>query len=663
MKLDPPIMPYLRMLARSLGIASSYIDYKKRRVDIEADVLCKLISDLSGENISVNTPVSQLRLLLRALGRKRTEAIIPSPIVAWDGVFPHVWIWAKEEVKEIICTVKAEEPNQDFFSEFRLDISDRAARSRSVDGQRYSRVRLHLNTVIPYGYYHLKIRTDAGDTGEGFLISAPRKLEPAPKVWGAFAPAYALRSEDDAGIGTYGDLFGAASLIKKHGGDFLGTLPLLPAFYEGDHFNISPYAPVSRLFWNEIFLDLSDLPGAGSGDIRNPVVSDLVDYSQIYAYKKKHLLQAAEAFFAKHPDGDEGFQNFVREKHYLKEYAEFRARECEGCEFEETRRFHMYVQYVCHLQILKIKTGAEEGSCAWIYLDYTVGVHTAGFDAGRMASLFMKGYQVGAPPDALFGKGQNWGFEPLHPRKLEKNRFAYLRESLHHYLQYAKIIRLDHIMGFYRLYCIPDGMEPYQGTYVYYSLEGHLGVLCLEAWRHDAILVGEDLGTVPEMVCEAMEDHAINRIWVGQFNIGSHLKKSFSSIRPAMLACLNTHDMAPFQSYLQGLDLDRLRDFGFLSEKEFRNLKKERDKNISGLLKSSSPFLTALEGIAKSRAHLVMINLEDLWAEKNAQNMPGTVNEHLNWQRRFTYTLKELEALPIFKEATDILNEYRAGRL
>lgn len=652
---------FLRLLARSYGIATSYKNFRKRRVTIPPETLCPLISAVSGEHVDESSSESDFRRIYNKVREESLVRMLPLTLVAWDGKFPKFWAWLPEGVEGIACTIIPEHEGQHLAQTITV-VPTR--RRRSEGGQTYLRVLIDWEAPIPYGYYTFHVRTNTGGEGESLLISAPAELGATPRQWGAFAPAYALRSTDEQGIGGYKELLEAARVIKQNGGQFLGTLPLLPVGYESRPPETSPYSPISRLFWNELFLDLSQLPGPYEADIKSgaPGQGDVINYPACYAYKKSVLGAAAQAFFAAYPEGDEAFREYLAKNVYLNDYADFRARQDADGGYEDVKRLHLYAQYACHLQLSRIKEEVESGQAAALYLDYTVGVHRDGFDALRLSELFLKGYQVGAPPDKTFVQGQTWGFEPPHPRKLEESRFRYLRDCFHHYFQYSRIMRIDHVMGLYRLFCVPDGQDARGGTYVYYNLNAQLGVLCLEAWRHGATVVGEDLGVVPDRIREAMDAHKLNRMWIGQNDIGSNPKTSFRKIRPSMIASLNSHDMFPFAAYMQKFDLETLHGMGIMNNKFFTQFSKERDKKLAGLRQMENAYLGAVEGMARSKAQMVLINMEDLWEETIPQNMPGTTQEHPNWARKYAKAIPEWSSLPLFQETVNILNLHRMAR-
>ncbi len=284
-----------------------------------------------------------------------------------------------------------------------------------------------------------------------------------------------------------------------------------------------------------------------------------------------------------------------------------------------------------------------------LYLDFPIGVHPEGDDVKRYPHLFAKGFAVGAPPDAFFTKGQNWGFPPLDPEAMRADRFQYFRAAIAHHARHATILRIDHVMGLYRLYWIPDDAEATEGRYVRYPEEELFSIVAEEAARHGCTIVGEDLGTVPKEVPELMNRYGFRRMFVAQYEF----KDDDRVLRtpPAMsVASVNTHDMPPFAAFWTGKDIgDRLAR-GLLDEAGARkthearaNLRRRIQKQF-GVKEREEAFEAILTYLAKSPAELVLVNLEDLWGETEPQNVPGVPEE--SWKQRFRLTLDEARKDP-----------------
>jgi 4-alpha-glucanotransferase len=284
-------------------------------------------------------------------------------------------------------------------------------------------------------------------------------------------------------------------------------------------------------------------------------------------------------------------------------------------------------------------------------------VHGSSFDVWRHPHLCARGAAAGAPPDSFFTKGQNWGFPPLQPDRLRERGYDHLIACLHHHLEHAGVLRIDHVMQLHRLYWIPQGMEAKDGVYVRYPAEELYAILSLESHRHQAMIVGENLGTVPPEVYESMDRHEVLGMYVVQYELqpGQGLRQP-----PARsVASLNTHDMPTFRSYWEGRDVGVLRELGFFDEDQARSELERRDALRRGLVSElpadparsdgatyDAVLRRLLEYLAASPAHMVLVNLEDLWREAEPQNVPGTSFERPNWRRKARPSFEEFSTMP-----------------
>jgi len=268
-------------------------------------------------------------------------------------------------------------------------------------------------------------------------------------------------------------------------------------------------------------------------------------------------------------------------------------------------------------------------------------------------NAFVPNASAGAPPDPFFDGGQDWGFAPLHPQAIRKEGYAYVQACLRHHMQMADILRIDHVMGLHRIYCIPSGMPGSAGAYIRFHKDELYALVALESARLGCTVVGEDLGTVPPEVRENMNDHGLLRMYVGQFSIHNH--------RPALqppparsLASLNTHDMPPFAAFAQGLDIDDRVALGSLTSEQAKHEHAQRAQLITALrddlecagADDSTLLAGILKRLAASQAPYLLVALEDLWLETAAQNVPGTQFERPNWRRRAALSLSTLERQP-----------------
>jgi len=521
---------------------------------------------------------------------------------------------------------------------------------------------------LPFGYHRLHVTT-RGSTHESLVISAPRRAN-FPffgKVSGVFAPVYALHSKRTRGAGDLTDLATLIEWTAQRGGNVVSTLPMLATFLD-QPFEPSPYSPISRLFWNEFYLDLEKVPefsrALEAREIFNAIPSgnsrSLVDYRGTMRVKRRVLEALSRFFFAESGhDRREDLNRFLLENPEVLEYARFRARtdlarrgwhDWPGGNAEPDHRleqYHLYAQWLIQDQLHGLSQRSRAANCM-LYLDLPLGLHRDSFDAWRYPQLFVKGMSGGAPPDPVFTTGQNWSFQPIHPQAMRKDGYRYAISYLRNHLRYARLLRIDHVMGLHRLYWIPEGFTGERGLYVQYPADEMYAILSLESHRANAGIVGENLGVVPEAVNRAMTLHHVRQLYVAQYETAVNSRKSaLRQPTRGSVASLNTHDMFPFQAFLDGTDIHMRLKLGFLTVKE-ASMEKKRRARVRKALEASfgkNLFTGCMEFLKRSRAGIVLHNLEDLWGETKPQNIPATTSEHANWRRRMRYSMERLRRL------------------
>lgn len=535
-----------------------------------------------------------------------------------------------------------------------------------VDGVDHVAQRVPLGADLPLGVHRVRLSWAGADLGASTHLLAAPSLAPAPgRGWGVFAPVYALRRQGRGGAGHLGDLAALAAWVADLGGDLVGTLPLLATFDD----EASPYAPVSRVAWNERHLDLAALPElagtpwAGRG--REGATDRLVDWAGEVTRVRSALAAAVEALSDRRRDELEAFG---REQPEVGRLADWRAevdrrgppapgRDLEAGSPEGTLR-HRYAQWAMETQLGALAARlADRGQS--LYLDLPLGVHPAGFDVWRSPELFALEVEVGAPPDDFNPHGQAWGFPPLSPRASRADGYAHLRAGLAHQMRHAGVVRLDHVMALHRLWWIPAGSAAGEGAYVHYPAEELAAVVTLEATRAGAVVVGENLGTVPPEVDRLLGEHRLLGMYATQFELDAapHARRP-----PAgSMAVVNTHDMAPFAAFWRGRDpghRDRIRA-------QLAGDGAATDGPAPGGGPEGDDTLTVLEALlgwlGASDAAEVVVSLEDLWGEPEPQNVPGTGPEAPNWRRQAALTLEELAADPAVAGRLGRLRAARAG--
>jgi 4-alpha-glucanotransferase len=697
----------LRQLAETHGIQPSYqniLDGRRRQASPE--VLTAILGALGA-------PLTRPEQAHRALRERRQQIYQrgPDPVaVAWDGHGTSIKLRlpAGKAMGSWHCSLKLE--NGDGRSwEVKPGRAGSLLRAKkvSVEGNPYWDVDMPLPRPIPLGYHTLTV-----EAGKYFyralVISAPRKAfvgsaNHAKKSWGVFIPVYALRSDSNWGVGDFGDLKELMGWVHERGGPLVGTLPLLASFLD-EPFDPSPYSPVSRLFWNELFLDMSQIPETGQcPEVRNFVGSSefqaareelqshaLVDYRGAMALKRKALEPLARLIFERPSPRQQKFFSYVEAHPNLKDYAEFRATcdrrraswwtwphplregKLSSADYDlETMRYHLYVQWLAEEQIRSFAKGCNsygEG----LYLDLPLGVNSDGYDVWRERPSFVLDVSAGSPPDGFFTKGQSWGFPPMHPEKIREDGYTYLRKALQHHLAHACVLRIDHVMGLHRLFWVPKGFEPRDGAYVRYPAEEMYAILALESARNRAVIVGEDLGTVPGYVRPALARHKVQRMFVLQYEAAPDEEKALPEPTEDSLTALNTHDMPPFAAFWEGLDVQDRVELGLLDKEgaiaELNNRSKLRNALVRFLCprarKGKNPSIVdvlkaSLDFLGKSRNRMVIVNLEDLWFEKQPQNVPGTCEERPNWKRKSRYSLRQITEMPEVREMLEALDSAR----
>jgi len=577
--------------------------------------------------------------------------------------------------------------------------------SITLDGQSYHEIRLYLPGQLPAGYHHLSLEM-VGQKAEAMVISSPLKaFQPSPseKIWGIFAPLYALHSNRSWGAGDFSDLNELVEQVMKRGGRLVGTLPLLAGFFDQDY-GPGPYLPASRFFWNEFYLDIAQIPELkdcpealallGSEDWQKNLgllrSSRSVNYEKQSGLKRSVLEELSEYFFREKPRRFSEFSAFMKNNPRLKEYAAFReAGEQHGLKWTDwpkgtvnglghqldqagpTARYFMFTQWLTEMQIgdLARKTREAKG---YLYLDMPVGIHPYSYDVWKEEGIFARETSAGAPPDPVFTNGQNWDFPPLHPEQIRRQGYRYFIEALRKQLSTAGMLRIDHLMNFHRLYWIPQGIADGEGVYVNYKADEFYAILALESVRCRSVIVGEDLGMVPPEVRPMMEKRGLFRMFVGQYELIAENQLSHIPVQAA--AGLNTHDMFPFAAFWQEQDIAARQQMKLLEPAKASQELEQRRQNKRALISilqyrgliddlgqdTEATLRAVLNLLAASPVYALVINMEDLWLETSPQNVPGTRRKQ-NWTRKAAYSLEKLARSRDINQLLDEINRLRKG--
>jgi len=673
-------------LARLLGVSRSYVDAWGEERTVSAETVARVVASLTGREATPGEVLHEEHL---------AEPAIAPVVVQWEGRSTRVAVRVPSDgIEPVVLDVLLEDQTHRT-----LEVPPGALEVRHRDpvAGGGAEVLLPLPADLPTGYHELRV-TRPHVEASALLVVAPRHAhlpvrddEPsAPRrSFGVFAPLHAIRGARSTGTGTYGDLADLADWTTASGGGVVGLLPVLAGRLD-DPAEVSPYAPLSRTFWSELYLDPAAIPELASTPEAERLLHKRATVQGLDALRNADEIdpaaqmkilgpvfeKLARGFFrSASSDRRDAFEAFANDRPDLDRYARFRAvGETRGTSWpgwpDDLRDgdlsrsadapgarvdTHRYLQWIAHEQLTHAAARAARGGPG-LYLDLPVGVAPDGFDTWRHPELFATDIAVGAPPDGLAPQGQNWGFPPLDPRALRRDRYRHLRAILSHHMSVAGVLRIDHVMGLRRLFWIPDGMS--EGTYVEYPLEELLAILCLESSRHRTVLVGEDLGTVPADFRARLGAHRILRMHVAQTELEKGPGQGLDDAPALSAASVNTHDLPPFAAWIEGDDLDRWRDLGVMTPEaagEAQAWRATARRHLLGHLAirgdevpddPAALYRAAVRHLAAGPSALLLLSLEDLWGETRPQNVPGTTDAYPNWRRKATRTLASLEDDP-----------------
>jgi 4-alpha-glucanotransferase len=613
----------LRSLARVMGVHTRYVDGLKRGITVAPETLVRVCAALGAP---IERPADAAQAL-RAYRASSQAGPVPPVLVSWDGKMPALAIPGLSEARVTL----------------RLEDGD-------VVPVKVARGKLRTARRLPMGYHRLTVES-VGKTETCTVISTPVHSwhrAGSHRSWGVGTQLTALRGRRSRSVGDLKDLESLARWIGERGGDLVTVLPLSPTF-NSEWLEPSPYSGVSRLFWSELILDL--------GEAHRPVgpVTTL-DVQRADAEVRAGLAGHAV------PDRPSLDEETIR-------YARFRGAQAklgrnwrawppearagrlaaEHVDAEE-ERFHLVAQTLARRQLRDLRRRLDRDGTR-LGLDLAVGVHPDGYDPWSRQALFGDGMSVGAPPDYGFPSGQDWGFSPVLPEASRREGHQYLAASIAHQMELAGVLRVDHVMAWTRLYWIPHGFGLHQGTYVSYPADELFAILTLESHRHRCEVAGENLGTVPPEINQALRRHRIWGMYLAQFKAAEDPKVAAPG--PKEMALVGTHDTPTLAGWLAANDIAERVSYKLLAESAVSAVQKERARATGRLARRLHSRVDhpaellgeLLEWLGRSKSPLFVPWLEDLWLEPIRVNLPGTrSSERPNWQRPMRKLLDEIFA-------------------
>ncbi|MBO1334025.1 4-alpha-glucanotransferase [Streptomyces sp. VRA16 Mangrove soil] len=567
----------------------------------------------------------------------------------------------------------------------------------------------------PPGVHRLTAETPDGRTAEAHLVAAPRKApRPAARTHGLLVQLYSLLSTRSWGMGDLADLADlAAWSARTHGTGFLQVNPLhaaVPAA-PGGTTDPSPYRPSSRRFPDPVHLRIEDIPEYAyvpartreAAMLREEVLGkgELIDRDAVWALKRD-VLETLVRDVPLTPGRRAAYCDYLAEQGAaLEDHATYQAlAERHGPEWHtwpaplrdphspETARarqesmdrvdFHCRLAWLTDTQLAAAqRTAREAGMPIGLVHDLAVGVHPGGADAWAQRDVFAQGMSVGAPPDAFNARGQDWGLPPWRPDRLAATGYAPFRGLLRHLMRHAGAVRIDHVMGLFRLWWVPAGEAPTEGCYVHYDAEAMLAVLLLEAARSGTYVIGEDLGTVEPGVRETLREHGVlgtSVLWFERdWEAPGQPAVPAEQWRTDCVATATTHDLPSTAARLTGDDV-RLRERLGLSTGTAAEAAAEVADWLGlfarlGLLPGGSQdeeeaVRAVHRFLLRTPARMIGVWLPDLVGDRRPQNLPGTWDEYPNWRLPVAdaaghpVTLEDLAASPRAHALLDVFRGF-----
>jgi 4-alpha-glucanotransferase len=673
----------LAELARAHGVATDYWDWQGRHVHVEAATIRAVLAALGVDAVTDD----RAERALAAAGERTWRQVLPPAIVCREGWTPwvpvhvphgaHVWL-------EVALEDGGTRPVRQV---------DHWMDPRWVDGTEVGEATFELPGDLPLGWHLLRAHVDTAPGAEGGRTTATATLVVTPeqltlpaalrsaRVWGLMEQVYQVRSSRSWGIGDLSDLADLAAWAGEElGADFVLVNPLHAAEPVAP-MEPSPYLPSTRRFANPVYLHVEDIPETATlvSDARALVEAhaararaltgrDTIDRDAVWAAKRPALWAVYQAgltgrrarefqrYCRREGEGLLGFATWsaLVEEHGLpwREWpqdlqdpssaavAEFRA------SHREVVDFHRWLQWSLEVQLAAVQRDARAaGMSLGVVHDLAVGVNPAGADAWALGDALARGVSVGAPPDQFNQLGQDWNQPPWRPERLAELGYAPYRDMLRTVLRDSGGIRVDHIIGLFRLWWVPDGRPASEGTYVRYDHEALIGILVLEAQRAGAVVVGEDLGVVEPWVRDYMRERGVlgtSILWFEWDEDGRPLPPE--DYRELCLSTVTTHDLPPTAGYLV-LEHVALRErLGLLTRpvEEERAVEEESIGKVRqllaerGLLRDRASTDETVEALhrllAATPSRMLGVAVTDLVGDVRIVNQPGTQDEYPNWR-------------------------------
>lgn len=669
--------PALNRLAELLGISTEFWDWKGRRVDVTEETVIKVLASLG---VDASTPEAAAEAV-RVQTDRPWRRMLPPVVVARAGHRATVEVHVTDGSPVEACVILED------GRLLRLRQVDNWEPARSIDDRMIGEASFELPADLPLGYHRIEASSGDDQATTTLVVSPdflglPRSMGER-RVWGYAAQLYSVRSADSWGTGDFRDLGALAGWsASQQNADYVLINPVHAA-EPVEPLEPSPYLPTSRLFVNPMYIrpeeidEYAHLDSPDRARVENTKAEltarlrdcDRIERNTCWPLKRRALRVIWAA-------GRDDHRQMMFEAYrrrggrLLRDYATWAALTQElgrdwrlwpaeyqrpgTAQVEAFRDEHAQeIDFQCWLQWVATEqagraqeTALEAGMSVGVITDLAVGVSPAGADSWMMRDVYAAGMSVGAPPDAYNQLGQDWGQPPWRPDRLADLAYAPFRVMVRNALRHAGGMRMDHIIGMFRLWWVPEGCGPREGTYVRYDHEALVSIIALEAYRAQAMVIGEDLGTVEPWVRDCLAGRGILGTSVLWFEEENGSPRAMESWREYAMASVNTHDLPPTAGYLDKSHVRLRHDLGLLTEsfEEEERLADEEQERWMSYLRSSGALDEPAEDeteakvlglyrmLARTPSRVLSVTLVDAVGEQRIQNQPGTIDEYPNWR-------------------------------
>ncbi len=667
----------LAELARALGVATEYWDWQGRHVMVSAETIVSVL-DALGVRAHTHDEIEAARHETDIAPWRRT---LPRCVIARQGRATRIPVHVPHGAPVVLWVELEDRAGSRGVGQVEHNVAP-----REVDQVLVGEAMFEIPAGFPLGWHVLNASVAEGDPVQVPLVVVPDRIDlPASvDVHGAFGlmtQMYSMRSRASWGIGDLGDL---ADLAVWGAHDLSANFVLINPVHAAQPvppMEPSPYLPTSRRFVNPIYIRVEEVPEVAylppeqraqveeyARQARALTEEDTIDRDAAWELKRAALRLVYDC---PHPPRRQlAFERFCQQEGQgLLDYATWCAlveeygplvgawpvglhtAQAAGVPAERERlaervRFHLWLQWVVDVQLAEVQRQARTaGMSIGVMQDLAVGVHPTGADVWGLGDVLARGVTVGAPPDAYNQRGQDWSQPPWHPDRLADVGYAPFRAMIRAALRHSGGLRIDHVIGLFRLWWVPAGSSPAEGTYVRFDHEALIGILALEAHRDGAVLVGEDLGTVEPWVRDYLRERGIlgtSILWFEREEDGT--PKRPEDYRRLCLASVTTHDLPPTAGYLAGEHIDLRARLGLFTrpvEVERAEDEADRARVVNALIDRG--LLDADQGIPKvvealhrylswTPSLLIGVSIPDLIGDVRTINQPGTHNEYPNWR-------------------------------